>query len=55
VSMAFDLFEEEMKNTVLKMVYNFANSGLIIERTGLGYEAALLGAAALAFRGVRLL
>lgn len=51
VSLAFDLFKPHLLETVEKQVYNAANKNLKIQQTGLGYEAGLLGAAALGFMG----
>lgn len=47
---SFDLIAPAMYESYKKNVYFYANEGLEIERTGLGYYAALLGAAAVAFR-----
>ncbi len=48
ISDAFDLFSASLKNTVDTMTYNKASDHVLIEKTGLGYDAALVGAAALA-------
>lgn len=55
VSMSFSLFEDALREVVNKRIYRGANKNLEIVQTGLGYNAALLGAAALGFRGVNLL
>lgn len=47
VSLSMKLFESEMLKTYQKMVFKEANKDLQIIRTGLGQDAALLGAAAL--------
>ena len=49
---SFDLIEASMKESYKKNVYFYANRDLEIEHTGLGYYAALLGAAAVAFRRI---
>jgi glucokinase len=49
---SFDLIEASMKESYKKNVYFYANRALEIEHTGLGYYAALLGAAAVAFRRI---
>ena len=46
ISMDYDLFCEEMENTVHRKIYLTANKNLIIKRTKLGYHASLIGAAA---------
>jgi len=46
VSMAYDLFIEDLEVTVRKKIYQFANKSLQITRTKLGYHASLIGAAA---------
>lgn len=48
VSDAFDLFCLSMMDTVRAMTYREASRHVSIEKTGLGYDAALVGAAALA-------
>jgi glucokinase len=50
VSMAFGLFEDSLKQTIRENLYQKANENLMVCRTGLGYDGALLGAAAVAFR-----
>ena len=46
ISMNYDLFCEEMENTVQKKIYLTANKNLQIKQTKLGYHASLVGAAA---------
>jgi len=46
VAQSFDLFYPKMKKTMDKMVFNQANPSYTVEKTALGYDAALLGAAA---------
>ena len=48
VSQSFDLFEPALLQTVRARIYRHANPDLSIDVTGLGYHAALLGAAAIA-------
>ncbi len=48
VSDAFNLFFSALADTVKRMTYNQASRQVLIEKTGLGYDAALIGAAALA-------
>jgi predicted NBD/HSP70 family sugar kinase len=48
VSDAFDLFYPDLADTVNRMTYRKASSHVSLEKTGLGYDAALIGAAALA-------
>jgi len=45
-----DLFYPEMKKTLDRMVFQSANRNLCIEKTALGYDAALFGAAAIGFK-----
>ncbi len=52
VSMDIDLFLPELKKTVDRLIFRDANRNLTIERTGLLYDAALIGAAAIARRGM---
>lgn len=47
---SFDLIAPAMQEAYKKNVYYYANEGLEIEHTELGYYAALLGAAAVALR-----
>lgn len=47
---SFDLIESSMYEAYKENVYYYANEGLEIEHTELGYYAALLGAAAVAYR-----
>ena len=49
VAGAFDLFYPSLWETFQKCVFHQANRTLTIEKTGLGYEAGLMGAASLAF------
>ena len=51
VSMGYDLFEKSLLKTVEEQTYRFANRGLRILKTALGYEGALVSAGALAFNG----
>ena len=48
ISMDIDLFLPEIKKIVDKMAFKDPNKNLIIEKTALSYEAALIGAAAIA-------
>jgi glucokinase len=49
VSLGFDLFWPSLERTLRDRVYQGANPHLMVEPTALGYNAALLGAAALSF------
>jgi len=49
VSLGFDLFWPSLSKTLETHVYRNANPGLVVEPTALGYNAGLLGAAALCF------
>ena len=49
VSLAFDLFWPSLQKTLEAHVYRSANPGYTVEPTALGYNAGLLGAAALCF------
>lgn len=49
VSLSFDLFRPSLSKTLETHVYRNANPGYSAEPTALGYNAALLGAAALCF------
>ena len=51
LSLAFDLFEASLLQTVADHVYQAANPGLRVVATPLGYQGGLLGAAALAVCG----
>ena len=51
VSASMDLFYPQMKKTLDCMVFRAANRDLCIERTALGYDAALFGAATTGFEG----
>ncbi len=48
VSMSIDLFLPEIKTVVNRMIFRHPNKDLSIEKTALSYEAALIGAAAIA-------
>lgn len=48
VAESFELFAPELLMTVNRMTYREASKNLAIEKTGLGYDAALIGAATLA-------
>ncbi len=48
VSMAMDLFEEELEKSLDKFVFAEANKKLSVVQTGLSYNAALIGAGAMA-------
>lgn len=50
VAGAYDLFYSELFETVCKMTYRRASRHISIEKTGLGYDAALIGAATLALK-----
>lgn len=47
VSRAWDLFAPALKSEFQKNIFRRANANVVIEPTALGYEAALIGAAAL--------
>lgn len=49
VSLGFDLFWPSLSKTLETHVYRNANPDLVVEPTALGYDAALLGAAAICF------
>ena len=51
LSLAFDLFQASLQETVSTHVYQAANPGLQLVATPLGYHGGLLGAAALAVCG----
>jgi len=51
VSLDFDLLEPTLRETVAKRLFTRANPSVILRVTGLGYHAALLGAATLALEG----
>ena len=53
VSLGFDLFWPSLERTLKTHVYGSANADLSVEPTALGYNAALLGAAALSFVNTR--
>jgi glucokinase len=53
VSLGFDLFWPSLERTLKTHVYGNANPNLSVEPTALGYNAALLGAAALSFAKTR--
>lgn len=48
VGLAADLYRESLQETVSQQLYRHANANLRIERSAIGYDASLLGAAALA-------
>lgn len=48
VAEAIDLFMPELLRTIDRMTYRKASGHTVIEKTGLGYDAALVGAASLA-------
>ncbi len=52
VSGAFDLLHPEMTQTLARLTFHAANPSVRIEKTALGYEAALVGAAATGYRAV---
>ena len=51
VSKAFELFEPSMTETIKSRTYKLASEHVRVEKTALGYDAALIGAAALAIKG----
>ncbi|MGE5549728.1 MAG: ROK family protein [Bacteroidota bacterium] len=53
VVMAFDLFRDELTATMRRMLFAQANQSLAVETTALSYNAALIGAAAIAWTGLR--
>ncbi len=55
VSSDFNLFEASLLKEVDKRIYKNANKKLQIVQTQLGYDAALIGAAVLAFKGNKLI
>jgi glucokinase len=52
VSQSFELFAPTLWETVNRQIFRDANQNIVIEPTHLGTDAALAGAAALAFRGL---
>jgi len=52
VSTDMDLFTPALQRAVDEMVFKEANKNVVIERTALSYEAALVGAAAIAQKGM---
>ena len=52
VAMDIELFFPELVETVENMKFKEANKELMIEKTGLSYDAALIGAAAVAQKGM---
>ncbi len=52
IAMDMDLFLPELKDTVDQMIFKEANKYLVIEKTALSYNAALIGAAAIAQKGM---
>ncbi len=53
VSQSFELFAPALHETVQRHIFRDANRSVLIEPTQLGNDAALAGAAALAFRGLQ--
>ena len=53
VCQSFDLLKPHIEASLKKHLFSFANKNLSIEKTGLGYYASLLGAAALAAEKMR--
>ncbi len=53
VSGAFDLLAPEIRRSFKKHAFWAANEHVAIEKTSLGYEAALIGAAAIGFRSLQ--
>lgn len=53
VSGAFDLLEPGLRDSLRRYVFHPAYKGLTLEKTALGYEAALVGAAAIAYRAMQ--
>ncbi len=51
VAMDSELFMPILRETVKKYMFEKANPRLVIEKTALGYDAALIGAAAIAIKG----
>jgi len=49
VSLGFDLFRSSLERTLKTHIYKNANPNLTVEQTAFGYNAALMGAAALCF------
>lgn len=52
ISLAFDLFEASLWDTLRQYIYWNANRQLTIQPTALGYNGGLLGAAAVAVCGL---
>ncbi len=52
LSLAFDLYQKDLENTLASHVYQAANPNLRIVPTPLGYHGGLLGAAALTVCGI---
>ena len=52
ISLAFDLFEGSLWDTLRQYIYWNANRQLTIQPTALGYNGGLLGAAAVAVCGL---
>ncbi len=52
VSGAFDLLHPELMQTVSRLSFHAANPNVRIEKTALGYEAALVGAAATGYHAI---
>jgi len=53
VSQSFDLWKASMEQAVVNFLFQKANPCLQIEQTGLGYDAALIGAAAVAMENIK--
>lgn len=51
VSMAFPLLEEGLRASLDAGLFRAGNANLLVEPTGLGYDAGLMGAAVLALKG----
>ena len=52
VSGAFDLLEPKMNEAFSRFAFQAANKSVSIEKTALGYEAALVGAAAVGYKNI---
>lgn len=53
IAKSMDLFYPQLEKTFNSMVFKKANPNVCIEKTALGYDAALLGAAAIGFRKIK--
>ena len=49
----FDLLQQPIEAAIDRYVFRQANRKIVVERTGLGYDAALIGCAAIARRGLQ--